>query len=89
MLIHEHQLATSPPELLPIALRAWTETPPTRRPSSPADASDDAAAGACQREDEYVLVLDTETTIDRSQRLKFGVYRYYRTRRGGWTAHVR
>ena len=30
-----------------------------------------------------MLVLDTETTIDRAQRLTFGVARYYRTRRAG------
>jgi hypothetical protein len=72
------------PEPLPVALRAFTETPPDpdakntrRKPRNP------GGRGRAQREDRYVLVIDTETTTCRAQRLTFGVYRYYRTRRAG------
>jgi hypothetical protein len=62
------------PEPLPVALRAYTEQGGPKRSKR---------RGRAQREDRYVLVLDTETTIDRAQRLTFGVARYYRTRRAG------
>ncbi|MGH2842249.1 MAG: DNA polymerase, partial [Solirubrobacteraceae bacterium] len=70
------------PDRLPVALRAWTETPaPDKRKRK--SKRKRQPGGRDQRQDKYVLVLDTETTIDRSQRLNFGVYRYYRTRRSG------
>jgi len=62
------------PEPLPVALRAYTEQDRRKRGKR---------RRRSQREDRYVLVLDTETTIDRAQRLTFGVARYYRTRRAG------
>ncbi len=64
---------------LPVALRAWTEIPPD--PEQPGKRRRKNSADRPEREDEHVLVIDTETTIDRSQRLNFGIYRYYRTRR--------
>jgi hypothetical protein len=57
------------------ALRVWTVTQhrPDREPRiQSADRPD------------YLLVLDTETTIDAAQALTFGSYRYYRVT---WTGH--
>lgn len=65
---------------LPVALRAWTELPP--EPVKPTRRGK-RAGGRCPRAERHVLVLDTETATDRSQRLNFGAYRYYRTRRVG------
>jgi hypothetical protein len=55
---------------VPIAVRAFTELvpPTTRRPSPPPPPWPDR-----------VLVFDTETTTDATQRLTFGSYRYCRT----------
>jgi hypothetical protein len=62
-----------PPEWLPIAVRAYT--PPTRPLRDPKK----APRGAGRRPDtpELVLVLDTETTTDATQRLLFGRWRVY------------
>jgi hypothetical protein len=74
----------SPPEPLPVALRAYTETPePDADISEQHHRKRGKRRRRAQREDRYVLVLDTETTIDHAQRLTFGVARYYRTRRAG------
>ncbi|MBX7135063.1 MAG: hypothetical protein K1X67_20550, partial [Fimbriimonadaceae bacterium] len=58
--------ALGPPDLLPVAVRAWAPpdgwTPRAARPVIP----------ALPR---LTLVLDTETTIDATQRLTFGVWR--------------
>jgi hypothetical protein len=69
------------PDRRPTALRAWTETEPEEE--QPSSGKRKRRGGRAQREDHYVLVLDTETTTDRAQRLSFGSYRYYRTRRAG------
>jgi hypothetical protein len=61
------------PDRLPIAVRAYTA--PTKARRDP----DAASAGTATRPPtpELVLVLDTETTVDASQRLLFGSWRVY------------
>jgi hypothetical protein len=66
---------------LPVALRAYTEAPEPDPEGKGRQRGN--GHGRTQRQDRYVLVLDTETTVDRAQRLTFGVARYYRTRRTG------
>ena len=56
------------PEELPIAVRAFVDRP--RPPSPPQRHHMMRAIGASNR----VLVIDTETTTDASQQLRFGVY---------------
>ncbi|MDQ3692160.1 MAG: hypothetical protein M3464_00835 [Chloroflexota bacterium] len=86
-----------PPDLLPVAVRAWTEPaePATRsRRKRRKRAPRPAAAGSTGTRREpvgdrwrgCVLILDTETTTDPTQRLTFGVYRYGRWRRDGTLA---
>jgi hypothetical protein len=70
------------PEPLPVALRVFTEAPSESEARQPRKRRR-SRGGHAQREDRYVLVIDTETTTDRAQRLTFGVARYYRTRRAG------
>lgn len=63
-------------DLLETAVRVWTEIPdcgPLHRRMAPTERP------------RYALVLDTETTIDASQRLNFGSYRYCRI---SWDGHV-
>jgi hypothetical protein len=64
--------AESAPRLLDMAVRAFIEP------------IDQAAGGSGERPGERIpsaiMVLDTETTIDAAQRLRFGVFRYYRCR---------
>lgn len=63
---------------LPIAVRAYT----TRSPQD--EQAEDRTSRARDRRErsstwpEYALIIDTETTIDASQRLTFGSYRYLR-----------
>ncbi|MGI8559472.1 MAG: DNA polymerase, partial [Solirubrobacteraceae bacterium] len=71
------------PDHLPVALRAFTETPEPDPDAEQNSRKPGTRGGRAQREDRYVLVLDTETTTCQAQRLTFGVYRYYRTRRTG------
>ena len=71
------------PEPLPVALRVYAETPETAADPEQSRRRRGNRRRCAPREDRYVLVLDTETTIDRAQRLTFGVARYYRTRRAG------
>ncbi len=70
-----HELASdlhpTEPDLLDVALRALAE--PVRRPPRPR-----ARDLFEERVPRTVLVLDTETTTDATQRLRFLVYRYYR-----------
>ncbi len=60
---------------LPIALRAYTERASPKPERSHRSRQRPAATRA-----RYVLVVDTETTTDATQRLNFGSYRYYRVR---------
>ena len=54
-------------DFLPVAVRAYT--PPTDPPKPPRHTA--------WKMPELVLVFDTETTIDATQRLRFGVWRVY------------
>jgi hypothetical protein len=67
------------PELVETAVRVWTETPecgPPRGMTAPLERP------------RYALVLDTETTVDASQRLTFGSYRYCRVSWDGDVPHL-
>lgn len=60
---------------LDIAVRAWAMR------ESPEDLDDRSRSNRrTRRVPESFLVFDTETTVDASQRLQFGCWRYYRTR---------
>lgn len=61
------------PESLPIALRVFAE--PTESDRGWVTRGRRRGRGRHQREGQFVLVLDTETTVDRAQRLTFGLYR--------------
>ena len=61
------------PDVLEVAVRAWTVTDKKPKSSRPRERS---ISGYSQRS----LVIDCETTIDASQRLLFGVYRVYSDR---------
>lgn len=67
---------------LPIALRAYTERASPKPERSPLSRRRTVATRA-----RYVLVFDTETTTDGTQRLNFGSYRYYRVRWDGHRLH--
>jgi hypothetical protein len=58
-------------DLLDIAVRAWT---PSRKPPRRSTLT----ATAEPRVPERLLIIDTETTTDETQRLNFGAYRYCR-----------
>ncbi len=87
----------TPGDRLPVAVRAWTETtgPDARRRrwkrrpargarhSVPGTKSNGAGARRWRRS---VLILDTETTTDATQRLTFGCYRWGRWRADGTLA---
>jgi hypothetical protein len=64
-------------DYLSIAVRAFTE-PVTEA----TDVRRKSATPAKQQRSKHVLVFDTETTTDASQRLTFGSYRCYRARNG-------
>ncbi|MGH9194609.1 MAG: hypothetical protein ACRD1T_02580, partial [Acidimicrobiia bacterium] len=64
------------PDLLETAVRVWTEIP---------DCGPPRGMTAPQERPRYALLLDTETTVDASQRLNFGSYRYCRI---SWDGHV-
>jgi hypothetical protein len=68
------------PLITNIALRAYPEvlTPAKRKPRS--DSSSKSAAQSAERWPDSVLVFDTETTVDETQRLLYGSFRYYRWR---------
>jgi transcriptional regulator with XRE-family HTH domain len=59
-----------PPEPLPIAVRAFASPPTTK----PRQGDNQAASAPSIGFSDRVLVFDTETTTDASQRLRFGVY---------------
>jgi hypothetical protein len=63
------------PDPLAVAVRAYTVREEEER------FSDSARRGQWQLPD-HLLVFDTETTVDYSQRLNFGSWRYYRTEWG-------
>lgn len=60
----------SPPEPRPVAVRAFASAPTTK----PRKDNDRAAGPSSIGFSDRVLVFDTETTTDASQRLRFGVY---------------
>ena len=61
---------------LPVAVRAYTVPEPAE------DDADSARRGRrAMRDPQHILVFDTETTVDSSQRLNFGSWRYFRV---GW-----
>src|SRR5690349_9042725 len=64
---------------LPIAVRAYTA--PTKVRQDPEAGTETAPTGTARSPSpatpEFVLVLDTETTVDASQRLLFGSWRTY------------
>jgi hypothetical protein len=81
---------TAPPERLPIAVRAHAVPQPRRgrRSGKPASAASDTLVPPLrtpskQNAPATLLVFDTETTTDSTQRLTFGCWRYYRGRPGG------
>jgi len=68
---------------LDIAVRAYTG--PTRPPITPASAKKNKkkrGSVATDRFPEHVLIFDTETTVDATQALNFGAWRYCRVRHG-------
>lgn len=67
------------PELVETAVRVWTEIPECGPPRG---------MRAPQERPRYALVLDTETTVDASQRLTFGSYRYCRVSWDGDVPYV-
>ncbi len=68
---------------LPIALRAYTERASLKSERSRRSRQRHAATRA-----RYVLVVDTETTTDATQRLNFGSYPYLRIRWRGKRPHA-
>lgn len=81
---------------LPFATRAWTPKRPPRKPDetpegpAPSDAGKRARPAPPSTLPQHAVVIDTETTLDVTQRLLFGVARYLRQRtvtplmRPGW-----
>lgn len=83
------------PDALPVAVRAWTEPaePATRHRKGRKRAPRPAAGSTGARREPAggrwrgsVVILDTETTTDPTQRLTFGAYRYGRWRQDGTLA---
>lgn len=68
-----HPKRVSSPDLLPLAVRAYAVPPADSEPQ----ATRKRRASSPQRPN-LVLVFDTETTVDRAQRLLFGSWRVYR-----------
>ena len=74
------------PEVLTTAVRVWaprttakgTSSKQSKKPSRPK-----ATTTAAKQRPLYTIVFDTETTIDPTQRLNFGVYRIFVDERGG------
>jgi hypothetical protein len=71
------------PTYMPVAVRAFTErADPNKEPDdSETDGDDDGKTKGGRRPaplPEGVLVFDTETTVDETQRLNFGAWRYLR-----------
>ena len=81
---------TAPESSLPIAVRAHAvpKPKPDRRPSKSGDdvpvvTTRPSRVPGKKTRPPALLVFDTETTTDRTQRLLFGSWRYYRPRRNG------
>src|SRR4051812_33890668 len=58
---------------LPVAVRAYTVPE-----AADADVGSARRGRRAMRDPRHVLVFDTETTVDSSQRLNFGSWRYFR-----------
>jgi hypothetical protein len=69
------------PTYLPVAVRAFTEgADDTRAVDDPESQSDDTTTTGQHAElPEWILVFDAETTVDATQRLNFGAWRFVQT----------
>jgi len=67
---------------LDIAVRAYTAAKPPPITASNPSKKTKRAAGTTDRFPEHVLIFDTETTVDATQALNFGAWRYCRVRHG-------